>query len=175
MKIQRKPHIHMMDLYNEHYGYDVNTNAIFKISDELAKYLKAVLDSEECNYETVKNIHDNLTMLMEEHKDDPEPVMLDKREVKQLLERSGVEDEKLSDFDAAYDNAVGEDTSLMASNLVNTRRFEIKTPLITIQVSPEYADLVETRIVDGKKCLVITVDDNVTVNGISAKTMDLDE
>ena len=50
---------------------------------------------EECNYETVKNIHDNLTMLMEEHKDDPEPVMLDKREVKQLLERSGVEDEKL--------------------------------------------------------------------------------
>ena len=81
---------------------------------------------EECNYETVKNIHDNLTMLMEEHKDDPEPVMLDKREVKQLLERSGVEDEKLSDFDAAYDNAVGEDTSLMASNLVNTRRFEIK-------------------------------------------------
>ena len=110
-------------------------------------------------------------MLMEEHKDDPEPVMLDKREVKQLLERSGVEDEKLSDFDAAYDNAVGEDTSLMASNLVNTRRFEIKTPLI----SPEYADLVETRIVDGKKCLVITVDDNVTVNGISAKTMDLDE
>ena len=130
---------------------------------------------EECNYETVKNIHDNLTMLMEEHKDDPEPVMLDKREVKQLLERSGVEDEKLSDFDAAYDNAVGEDTSLMASNLVNTRRFEIKTPLITIQVSPEYADLVETRIVDGKKCLVITVDDNVTVNGISAKTMDLDE
>ena len=130
---------------------------------------------EECNYETVKNIHDNLTMLMEEHKDDPEPVMLDKKEVKQLLERSGVEDEKLADFDAAYDNAVGEDTSLMASNLVNTRRFEIKTPLITIQVSPEYADLVETRIVDGKKCLVITVDDNVTVNGISAKTMDLDE
>ena len=63
----------------------------------------------------------------------------------------------------------------LASNLVNTRRFEIKTPLITIQVSPEYADLVETRIVDGKKCLVITVDDNVTVNGIPAKTMDLDE
>ena len=125
---------------------------------------------EECNYETLKTIHDNLNMLMEEHKDDP-----DNREVKQLLERSGVEDEKLSDFDTAYDNAVGEDTSLMASNLVNTRRFEIKTPLITIQVSPEYADLVETRIVDGKKCLVITVDDNVTVNGIPAKTMELDE
>lgn len=35
--------------------------------------------------------------------------------------------------------------------------------------------LLETRIVDGKKCLVITVDDNVTVNGIPAKTMDLDE
>ena len=62
-----------------------------------------------------------------------------------------MENEKLSDFDAAYDNAVGEDTSLMASNLVNARRFEIKTPLITIQVSPEYADLVETRIVRWRK------------------------
>ena len=169
----KKPEELQAEFVENMFGCEVSLTA----GEQKESFQAVISDTlgEECNYETVKTIHDNLNMLMEEHKDDPEPVMLDKREVKQLLERSGVEDEKLSDFDAAYDNAVGEDTSLMASNLVNTRRFEIKTPLITIQVSPEYADLVETRIVDGKKCLVITVDDNVTVNGIPAKTMDLDE
>ena len=169
----KKPEELQAEFVENMFGCEVSLTA----GEQKESFQAVISDTlgEECNYETVKTIHDNLNMLMEEHKDDPEPVMLDKREVKQLLERSGVEDEKLSDFDTAYDNAVGEDTSLMASNLVNTRRFEIKTPLITIQVSPEYADLVETRIVDGKKCLVITVDDNVTVNGIPAKTMELDE
>ena len=35
-----------------------------------------------------------------------------------------------------------------------------------INVSPERADLVETRIIDGRKCLVIPMEDNVAVNGI---------
>ena len=51
-----------------------------------------------------------------------------------------------------------------------SKKFEIKTPDITIQINPECADLVETRIIDGQKCLVIVVDDRVEINGISAKT-----
>ena len=108
---------------------------------------------------------------MEEHKDDPNPVLLDKQEVKHLLSLSGVEDTRLEEFDDHYDSAIGEHNSLVASNIINTRKFEVKTPNLTIQVSPECADLIETRVVDGKKCLVITVDDSVTVNGIPARTL----
>jgi hypothetical protein len=53
---------------------------------------------------------------------------------------------------------------------MNTRKFEIKTPDIVIQVNPERADLVETRMIDGRQCLVIGVDDRVQVNGISVRT-----
>ena len=60
--------------------------------------------------------------------------------------------------------------ALLASNIASLKKFEIKTPDITIQVNPECADLVETRIIDGQKCLVIVVDDRVEINGISAKT-----
>ena len=38
--------------------------------------------------------------------------------------------------------------------------------MITIQVDPDCADLVETKIIDGRRCLVIGIDENVTVNGI---------
>ena len=54
---------------------------------------------------------------------------------------------------------------------MNTRKFEIKAPDVVIQVNPERADLVETRIIDGRQCLVIPVDDRVEVNGISVRTM----
>ena len=33
-------------------------------------------------------------------------------------------------------------------------------------MSPECAGLIETRVIDGRKCLVIAVDDRVEVNGM---------
>lgn len=64
-----------------------------------------------------------------------------------------------------------EKASLLASNVTNTRKFQIKTPDIVIQVNPSRADLVETRVIDGRPCLVIAVDDHVEVNGINVRTI----
>ena len=125
---------------------------------------------DDCEYEVVKNIHENLNELIEQNAENPEPLALDKAEVKYLLAKSGVEEAKLETFDEHFDAAAGENTSLLAANVANTKKFEIKTPDITIQVNPECADLVETRIIDGRKCLVIAVDDRVEINGISART-----
>ncbi|HIZ21393.1 MAG TPA: DUF4317 domain-containing protein [Candidatus Blautia faecigallinarum] len=121
---------------------------------------------EDCAYDTVINIHERLTELVEAQKDEPEPVVLTKSEVKRLFEDCGVEEEKLESFDEQYEIAAGEKASLMASNLTNTRRFEIKTPDVVIHVQPDRADLVETRVIDGRRCLVIPMEDNVEVNGI---------
>ena len=77
--------------------------------------------------------------------------------------------EKLEKFDTHYEETAGENTSFVAANVVNTRKFEIKTPDIVIQVNPERTDLVETREIDGRKCLVIELNDEVEVNGISIK------
>ena len=125
---------------------------------------------DDCDYDTVKNIHENLNEMIEQNSENPEPLALDKAEVKYLLAKSGVEEEKLETFDEQYDSAAGEHSTLLASNIANLKKFEIKTPDIPIQVNPECADLVETRIIDGQKCLVIVVDDRVEINGISAKT-----
>lgn len=126
---------------------------------------------EDCGYDVVKNIHENLHELMEQNADNPDPLVLDKAEVKYLLAKSGVEEEKLEDFDARYEEAAGEKNELLVSNIASTKKFEIKTAEISIQVSPEFADLIETRIIDGRKCIVIGVDDQVQINGISAKTV----
>lgn len=126
---------------------------------------------EECSYEIVRNIHENLNELIEEQKESPVPVELDKDEVKYLFAKSGVTEEKLEDFDKQYEATAGEQSTLLASNITNTRSFEIKTPDVIIKVNPERTDLVETMTINGRRCLVIGVDDHVEINGISAKTM----
>lgn len=120
-----------------------------------------------CDYEVVKNIHEKLNEMIEEKKDEPDPVVLDRAEVKRLLEYSGVEEEKLSSFEEKYEEAAGTDTCFVASNVANTRQFEIKTPDVVVKVSPDRMDLVETKVINGRKCLVISLDNSVEVNGIT--------
>lgn len=124
---------------------------------------------EDCEYEIVRNIHENLTKIIEDNKDVPEPLMLDKKDVKNLLADSGVEEEKLKDFDKYYEEKSEENVAFLAENVANTRIFEVKTPDVSIKVSPEYANMVETRIVEGRKCLVIEISDHIEVNGILVK------
>lgn len=127
---------------------------------------------DECEYEIVRNIHEKLNEIIEEHKvkEIPEPLVLDKAEVKNIFTDSGVEEEKLVEFDKNYEKMTGENVTLLATNIANTRTFEVKTPDIIIKVNPDRADLVETKIVDGRKCLVIEINDQVEVNGINVKT-----
>lgn len=124
---------------------------------------------ETCDLETVKNIHDRLTAMAEEHKEEPEPLTLAKNEVKTILADSGVANEKLEQFDRCYDETAGETTSLLASNVMNTRSFEVKTPDVVIKISPDRTDLIETRNINGRECLVIALDGGVVVNGITVR------
>ncbi|MCD7956499.1 MAG: DUF4317 domain-containing protein [Lachnospiraceae bacterium] len=127
--------------------------------------------SDSCTYETVKSIHASLNDLLEEHKDDPDPVLLDRGDVKRLLAGSGADEEALEHFDESFEQASGSaQTELYVTNVASTRKLEIKTPNIVISVKPECADLVETRVIDGRLCFVIPADDEVEVNGIPVNT-----
>lgn len=125
---------------------------------------------EDCDYDVVKNIHEQLNEMVEEHKDVPEPLTLNKQEVKTLLANSGVKEEKLELFDQCFDATAGEKTSLMVNNVYNSRSFEVKTPDVSVKVNPERMDLVETRVINGRSCLVIEINDQVEVNGIPVRS-----
>lgn len=126
---------------------------------------------EDGNYEIIRNIHDTLNDMIAEHKEEPEPLELDKTDMKKVFENSGVPAENMELFEQNYDAAAGEKTSLMAENIAETRKFNIETPDVVIKVNPDRADLVETRVIDGRQCLVIAVDDHIEVNGINVRTI----
>ena len=126
---------------------------------------------EDGDYETIRNIHDTLNDMIEEHKEEPEPLQLDKTDVRKVFEKSGISSEKMECFDQNYEETAGEKTSLLATNITETKKFQIETPDIVIKVNPERADLIETRVIDGRQCLVIAVDDHIEVNGVNVRTL----
>ena len=124
-----------------------------------------------CSVEAVKNIHYELTEVVQEHKEDPEPVVLDKNKVKTIFAKSGLDDDSMDAFDQCYDDTVGPDTELMLDNIYSSRSFEVNTPDVTVKVKPERTDLVETKVIDGRQCLVIDLQGTAEVNGVAVKPM----
>ena len=123
---------------------------------------------EEADLEIVKNIHENLEQIIEEKKQEsPAPVMLDKTEMKDLLEKSGVKEEKLENFEEHFEMAAGEHGKLVASNVSSGKKFEVKTPDVVIKINSDKTDIVSTQVIDGRQCLVIQIDERLEVTGIS--------
>lgn len=126
---------------------------------------------EECNFETIKNFQENLNSFIDVKKEQPDPVILDKTDVRKLLETSGISNEQITEFDTHYDNTAGSTTSFMASTVASSKTFEVKTPQVVIKVANDRTDLIETKQVDGKTYIMIEVTDQVEVNGITVKPL----
>ncbi|WP_408071610.1 DUF4317 domain-containing protein [Butyrivibrio sp. JL13D10] len=126
---------------------------------------------EDADYDVMRNIHENLNTMLEDHEEDEVNFELSKEDVKHLLADSGVPEDRMNYFDHNYEEIIGEqEQPLLAMNIANTRKFDISAPNVVIKVDPDRADLVESRIIDGRQCLVIAVDDHIEVNGINVRT-----
>ena len=141
----------------------------FKAQKEVFQEILSDTLGEECGYELAKQLHENLAELAEEHKEDMEPLRLGSYEVRGLLERSGVETEKLERFDKVYEETAGENTTILVPAITGSGKFAVKTPDVEVKVSPDRLDLIETRTIEGRRFLLIAVEDNVEVNGMPVK------
>ena len=122
----------------------------------------------DCSYDVVQAVHEQLRGRIQEHKDsrDPEPLTLSVREVGDVLTGSGVPEEKVEAFQEACRRQYGQDAALNPRNIIEAGKFQIATPEVKITVPPEYSYMVETRIIDGRRFILIPADDGVEVNGI---------
>ena len=150
---------------------------------------------DESSIETVLSIQENLKETVENKKSESvgETVFLDKESMRGVFEKSGVSEEKLETFDKKFDEQfdmkkihkkqIGEDDlesseraeyiptikveeKLFADNVAPVRNFEVRNKNMLLRVSSKHTDIIDTRVIDGKKCLVIELTEDLTVNGI---------
>ena len=152
-------------------------NAVFNTpipqpAAEQKKTFEALLTSsleEDCSMDLVQTVYDQMCQRMEMHKEAkvPEPLLIGKEDMKEVLSSCGVSEEHLAKFSIHYDEACGFEADLHPKNIIDSKHFEIETNDALVKVNPASADLIETRIIDGVKYLLIPADENVMVNGVT--------
>ena len=158
-------------------GHDAFIESVFhtpvpKPAYEQKKSFEALLTTsldEECSMDVIQEVHNQLCQRIEMHKEAKvaEPLMITKEEVKDVLNGCGVSQDRVSKFSVAYDEVFGFEAELHPKNIIDNKRFEIKTPDVSIKVAPDRSDLIETRVIGGVKYIMICADEDVEVNGVS--------
>ena len=172
------------NIYNAlYYTHDVSTSqdalieAIFNTpvpqpAEEQKKTFEALMTTslgDECSLDVVQTVHDQLRERIALHKEArvPEPLMIAKADVKEVLAACGVSQEHLAKFSVDYDEAFGFEADLHPRNIIDDKHFELKTPDVVIKVDPTRNDLIETRVIGGVKYIMICADETVEVNGVN--------
>ncbi len=124
--------------------------------------------AEECSIDVVKDVQDHLGQLVEEHKalKDPEPLTVSKSTMSDILKSCGINEEKVTEFETQFDQSFGEKATVSPENILNIKQFEVKTPEVSIKLASDMSDLIETRVIDGQKFIMIRADGIVEVNGV---------
>lgn len=121
---------------------------------------------ENCNFENVRSLQEELQELKEQGKEEEKEQTLSKSQLKQLLENAGATEEGLANFSALYDESLGEhNSSFYTENLVNSS-LHLKSENLQLKIKNEVSAILESKIIDGKEYLLIPVSDNIEVNGI---------
>lgn len=157
---------------HEQFVAAVFNTPIPKPAAEQKKSFEALLTTaldEDCSLDLVQTVHDQICQRIELHKESKvaEPLMIAKDDVKEVLSGCGVSEEHLAKFSVDYDEVFGFEADLHPKNIIDDKRFEIKTPDVSIKVAPDRTDLIETRVIGGIKYIMISAEEDVEVNGVS--------
>lgn len=123
-----------------------------------------------CSLEVVQAVHGRLLEKIEANRDDKEadPLALSAKEIGGILRECGVPEERAEAFAERCGESFG-GAALNPENLIDAKRFDVKTEQATISIDPAYSYLVEARIIDGRKYLLIPAGEGVEVNGLSVE------
>lgn len=125
--------------------------------------------SEECSLDLIQSVNQTLSQMLQEQKADKDapPLKLSKAEISAVLDRCGASPQRVQDFAGQYDDAFGQFAQLDAVNIAAPGPMRVETPGISIKVSPDCTELLQTRFIDGRRYILVPADGPVEVNGMS--------
>lgn len=151
-------------------------NAVFNTelpmpAAEQKETFNSLLAETECSFDVVESVHAELSAMIDNHKEsrEEEPLTVSKTTVKDILRTSGVAEDKLEVFEKKFDESFGENAELSPQNIIDRNKFDLRTADATIKVDPERSEIVETRVIDGTKYILIRADSDVEVNGVNIR------
>ena len=126
--------------------------------------LKSVA-GDDLDYMLIKTVNEKIQEVVDSSKDDTDKAVIDNNVLKDILTDIGVPEERVQMVEPVYEKVCG-NAPLTASNLVESKTV-LSSPGITVNIKPSAADKVRTSVVDGRRCLLIDIDDpTIEINGL---------
>lgn len=137
--------------------HDVEKEAFRKFMSQVAR--------DELSLDLISHVQGSIRDFVNESSEENELETISRTQMKNLLAQSGLSDGKLNQFNAAYDDAIGQD-ELKAVNVLDANRMDIKVSDVSITVKGDAFYKVKTKMIDGRQYVCIEVDDLIQVNGM---------
>lgn len=159
-KSASKPNISMVENV-------LGCNFVMSAENEKASFQNIIKDvvGDDLDYMVIKTVNEKLQEFEEANKDDTDKTVIDNNKLKDILTDIGIPDERVQMVEPVFEKVCG-NVPLTVSNLVENKTV-LATTGITVNIKPDYADKVRTSVIDGRKCLLIDIDDpTIEINGL---------
>lgn len=151
----------------------LNGEEIMTAADDKAVFEEIVKEvvGDEVNGRTLTRVYEEITRMMDvEEEEEQEGIStLDTKEVARVLKASGVKNVDDGKVEMAFKTVVDDDTyEMKASHVVpsyTTKSIKIETKVANIAISPQDLKYVRQVNYDGKRCLLIEVEEDTMIEG----------
>ena len=127
-----------------------------------------VVAGDELDATTIANVYEEINRMMDEEEEEDTP-KLDYKDVERVLKVSGVEDVNPEKVEMAFQRVIDDEKyELKASSILpkyNAKSIKINTKVANISISPQDLKYVRQVNFNGKRCLLIEVDEDTLVEG----------
>ena len=139
-------------------------------AEQREAFERALSASLDCRMEVIRAVHEQLKAKIDEHKETKEeaPLSVSVGDITAILTDCNVAEEQIKAFQKNYKESFGQGV-LNPENIIDSRKFEVRTGEITITADPELSYLVETREIDGQKYIMVPVSGETELNGFAVE------
>lgn len=123
----------------------------------------------------ISNVYEEIDKLIQENEEseEDEPPMLDYRDVERILEVSGVENVDTAKIEHAFKAVVDDEKHEFKASSLVPKNIKIETNVANVSVSPKDLKNIKYIMYEGKRCLLIEIDEDVVVEGFRLETRTL--
>ena len=159
------------EIHHEFISGVFHVDAPMTPSEQKAAFRQALSQAEIVSMDAIQGIHEQLKAAIVAHKEEKisEPLTVSVKDIAAILTDRGVEQEKISAFEKNFSELFGEGVVISPENIIDSNRFEIKSGEATVGVEPEHSYMIESKMIDGRKYILVPVDVDTEINGYAVK------
>lgn len=128
--------------------------------------LKEVI-GDEVDSQVISNVYEEIDKLVQENKEneESETTTLDTRDIERILTVSGVENVETAKVEHAFKAVVADEKHEFKASSLVPKTIKINTKVADVSINPKDLKYVKYITYEGKRCLLLEVDEDVVVEG----------